>query len=66
MICIVGQISLYQLVLGFIGLTDCVQIMSKCIFVCAEGLRISQHSFSHTRIGTFYEFLDGPCFKQNI
>ena len=51
-------------VLGVIGLIDCVQIMSKCIFVCAEGLRISQQSFSH--IGTFHEFLGGTSSKQNI
>ena len=52
--------------LGFIGLTDCVQIMSICIFVCAEGLRISQQSFSHTCIRTFHVFLDGTSSKQNI
>ena len=51
-------------VLGFIGLTDCVQIMSKCICVFAEGLGISQQSFSH--IGTFHEFLGGTSSKQNI
>ena len=50
-------------VLGIIGRTDCVQIMSKCIF-WAEGLRISQQSFSH--IGTFHEFLGGTSSKQNI
>ena len=70
--CLVSTLDLHCLsnsfiwVLGFIRLTDCVQIMMKCIFFCAEGLRICQQSFSHTCIGTFHEFLDGTSSKQNI